>query len=286
MTASRCGSTPTTTGSRRGRGHHRLRGGRLGDPRSGGLLRRQPRAAERHSDDAGTEHGPGLDARPGEALEPSRWPSRSPAHRPLTAGGYVFPVYGPSSFGDTFGAPRGDSGGWHHGDDIFAPLGAPLLAVANGMVFSVGWNEIGGNRLWLQDQAGQPVLLRASVRVLAVRASTGTQVKAGDVLGFVGNTGDAATGRTTSTSRSIRSLLFLGYDGAVDPTRTSTRGGTCRTSASEGAGWAPPLAEELAPRPARCSRDGHLDRGRPRPGLAPADPQSGSAHRPGLGKAI
>ena len=66
----------------------------------------------------------------------------------LTAGGYVFPVYGPSSFGDTFKAPRGDvSGGWHHGDDIFAPLGAPLLAVASGTVFSVGWNRIGGNRL-------------------------------------------------------------------------------------------------------------------------------------------
>src|SRR5206468_724519 len=47
----------------------------------------------------------------------------------LTAGGYVFPVYGPSSYTDTFGTPRGDiSSGWHHGGDIFAPLGAPLLA--------------------------------------------------------------------------------------------------------------------------------------------------------------
>jgi hypothetical protein len=43
----------------------------------------------------------------------------------LSSGGYVFPVYGPASFGDTFGAPRADvSGGWHHGEDIFAPLGA------------------------------------------------------------------------------------------------------------------------------------------------------------------
>src|SRR5205085_6478359 len=39
----------------------------------------------------------------------------------LTAGPYVFPVYGPHSFIDTFGAFRGDvSGDWHHGDDIFA----------------------------------------------------------------------------------------------------------------------------------------------------------------------
>ena len=44
--------------------------------------------------------------------------------------------------------PRADvSGGWHHGEDIFAPLATPLLAVADGTVFSVGWNDIGGWRL-------------------------------------------------------------------------------------------------------------------------------------------
>src|SRR5262249_1823127 len=80
----------------------------------------------------------------------------APAVTPrLTAGGYVFPVYGPVAYGDTFGAARGDvSGGWHHGDDLFAPLGAPILAVASGTVFSVGWNPVGGWRLWLRDQGG------------------------------------------------------------------------------------------------------------------------------------
>ena len=84
-------------------------------------------------------------------VDPGR-PARARAARsrgdgPALDGGYVFPVYGPASFGDTFGAPRGDvSGGWHHGEDIFAPLGTPLLAVADGTVFSVGWNDIGGWR--------------------------------------------------------------------------------------------------------------------------------------------
>ena len=42
----------------------------------------------------------------------------------LSAGGYVFPIFGPASFGDSFGAPRaGIPGGWHHGEDIFAPDG-------------------------------------------------------------------------------------------------------------------------------------------------------------------
>ncbi len=61
-------------------------------------------------------------------------------HPQLTAGRYVFPIYGPVSYGDTFGSPRADVS-WHHGDDIFAPLGAPILAVADGTIFSVGWND-------------------------------------------------------------------------------------------------------------------------------------------------
>ena len=101
----------------------------------------------------------------------------------LTAGGYVFPVYGPSSFTDTFGAFRGDvSGGWHHGDDIFAPLGAPILAVATGTVFSVGWNEIGGNRLWLRDGQGN-LFYYAHLSAFSPLAVNGRRVDAGDVLG-------------------------------------------------------------------------------------------------------
>src|ERR671934_2108790 len=98
-------------------------------------------------------------AKPTPGIPPEQIPRRTPPnlHPKLapTPGGYVFPVYGPSSYADTFGAFRGDvPGNWHHGDDIFAPLGAPVLAVARGTVFSVGWEDIGGNRLWLRDQYG------------------------------------------------------------------------------------------------------------------------------------
>jgi murein DD-endopeptidase MepM/ murein hydrolase activator NlpD len=138
----------------------------------------------------------------------------------LTAGRYVFPVYGPSAYGDTFGAPRGDvSGGWHHGDDIFAPLGAPVLAVADGTVFSVGWNDVGGWRLWLRDTQGNEFYY-AHLSAYTALAVNGRHVHAGDVLGFVGNTGDAAT---TPFHLHFEvhpvSLLFLGYDGAVNPTQ-------------------------------------------------------------------
>jgi murein DD-endopeptidase MepM/ murein hydrolase activator NlpD len=137
----------------------------------------------------------------------------------LTAGGYVFPVYGPSSFGDSFGAFRGDvSGNWHHGDDIFAPLGAPILACADGLVFSVGWNDVGGNRLWLRDSQGNEFYY-AHLSAFTPLAQNGMHVKAGEMLGFVGNTGDAQ-GTPTHLHFEVHptSLLFMGYDGAVNPT--------------------------------------------------------------------
>jgi murein DD-endopeptidase MepM/ murein hydrolase activator NlpD len=135
----------------------------------------------------------------------------------LTAGRYVFPVYGPVGYGDSFGAPRADTI-WHHGDDIFAPLGAPVLAVADGTVYSVGWNKIGGNRLWVRDRNGNQFYY-AHLSAFSPLAINGSDVRAGDVLGFVGNSGDAE-GTPFHLHFEIHpaALLFLGYDGVIDPT--------------------------------------------------------------------
>jgi hypothetical protein len=168
-----------------------------------------------------------------------------------TPGGYVFPVYGPSSFIDSFGAARGDvSGGWHHGDDIFAPLGAPILAVASGTVFSVGWNEIGGNRLWLRDGQGNEFYY-AHLSAYTPLAVNGNRVNAGDVLGFVGNTGDAQ-GTPFHLHFEIHpvALLGMGYDGAVDPTSYLTAWKHLQdVSFAGGNAWAPFRGASHAPKP-------------------------------------
>ena len=137
----------------------------------------------------------------------------------LTAGGYVFPVYPSASFGDSFGAFRGDvSGDWHHGDDLFAPLGSPILACADGTVFSVGWNDVGGHRLWLRDGQGNEFYY-AHLSAYSPAARNGHRVKAGEVVGFVGNTGDAE-GTPYHLHFEVHPVAYLalGYDGAVDPT--------------------------------------------------------------------
>jgi murein DD-endopeptidase MepM/ murein hydrolase activator NlpD len=134
----------------------------------------------------------------------------------LTRKGYVFPVYGQAWFSDSFGTPRADTI-WHHGIDIFAPMGTPILAVADGTVFSVGWNDLGGNRLWLRDLAGNEFYY-AHLSAYSPLAVNGNHVKAGDVLGFVGHTGDAITTPPhLHFETHPAALVPLGYDAsAVD----------------------------------------------------------------------
>jgi murein DD-endopeptidase MepM/ murein hydrolase activator NlpD len=136
----------------------------------------------------------------------------------LTAGGYVFPVYGTASFGDSFGAPRPNvPGGWHHGEDIFAPLGAPILAVADGTLHTIGFNKIGGYRIWLRDGSGNEFYY-AHLSAYSPLAVEGQAVEAGDVIGFVGDTGDADGGAPhLHFEIHPAAMLGLGYDGVVAP---------------------------------------------------------------------
>ncbi len=138
---------------------------------------------------------------------------------PLGPGDRVLPVLGAEPPADTFGALRGDvAGDWHHGDDIFAPLGTPVLAAADGVVFSVGWNRLGGWRLWLQDREGNEYYY-AHLSGYSSFGVDGALVHAGDVLGFVGDSGDAeGTPPHLHFEVHPAALVDLGYDGAVDPT--------------------------------------------------------------------
>jgi murein DD-endopeptidase MepM/ murein hydrolase activator NlpD len=163
---------------------------------------------------------------PATSYPASRARRKTKLHRPLKVTpplgqkSYVFPVGGSCDFVDTYGALRTDiKSHWHHGDDLFAALGTPVVAVAAGSVNRVEWNDVGGWGLWVRDHLGNEFYY-AHLSGYAPAIVHSTVVSAGEVIGFVGNTGDAIT---TSPHLHFevhpRSLLRLGYDGAVDPTR-------------------------------------------------------------------
>ena len=107
----------------------------------------------------------------------------------LATPGYAFPVAGDSSFSDDWGAPRATTG-THIGNDIFAPFGTPVVAVADGRLYRVGTRKISGNRLWLRDKRGHRFFY-AHLADFSAAAFNGADVHAGEVIGFVGSTGDA-----------------------------------------------------------------------------------------------
>ena len=129
-----------------------------------------------------------------------------------TSEGYVFPVVGGTSndFSADYGNPRADTG-WHHGTDVFAASGTPLVAVADGTLSKVGVNRLGGNRLWLTDDRGTAYYY-AHLSAFAPGVTDGLRVRAGQVIGFVGNSGDAIT-----TPPHLHFEIHPGDGDSVDP---------------------------------------------------------------------
>jgi murein DD-endopeptidase MepM/ murein hydrolase activator NlpD len=101
----------------------------------------------------------------------------------------VFPVRGKTTIGGPFGAFRADTG-FHQGNDLFAGFGTPVVAVADGTVENVGSLKISGNRLWVYADTGDQFFY-AHLSAFSPDAVDHRHVRAGTVLGYVGNTGDA-----------------------------------------------------------------------------------------------
>ncbi|HMO00146.1 MAG TPA: peptidoglycan DD-metalloendopeptidase family protein [Miltoncostaeaceae bacterium] len=107
----------------------------------------------------------------------------------LPQGDFLFPVAGAVQFTNDWGFARA-GGRSHEGIDLFAARGTPVVAVADGTLFNVGWNGLGGWRLWVRDTAGNGFYY-AHLDAYAPTAREGAAVTRGTVLGYVGDSGDA-----------------------------------------------------------------------------------------------
>ena len=129
-----------------------------------------------------------------------------------TTASLTFPVSGRTSAAvkSYFRDPRDNNRREHHGIDIFAPRDTPVLAAAGGLVTHVGTSNLGGNVVWVWDAERRQSHYYAHLSRQAVQ--TGTHVKAGDVVGYVGNTGNAR-----STPPHLHFGIYSRGEGPIDP---------------------------------------------------------------------
>jgi murein DD-endopeptidase MepM/ murein hydrolase activator NlpD len=161
---------------------------------------------------------PKPEKKPGDKAKPKEPPRRKAPRTPesklrarSTKGGFAFPVLmGKHRYSDDWGAPRQNTGA-HEGNDIFAPAGTPVLAVTDGILRRVGTARVPGNRLYLYSETGD-YYFYGHLSSFEADARSGRRVKAGQVLGYVGSTGDAEP-----TPPHVHFEIHPGAGGPVNP---------------------------------------------------------------------
>ena len=106
--------------------------------------------------------------------------------------GLLVPVQGvaPSSLSPTFDDDRGE-GRVHEALDIMAPAGTPVLAVADGHVEKLFDSDRGGLTIYQFEPTGRYAYYYAHLERYAPALAEGQALRRGDVIGYVGSTGNA-----------------------------------------------------------------------------------------------
>ena len=105
-----------------------------------------------------------------------------------------FPVAGIAHYSDDWGNPRfTPKPHLHKGLDIFADFGTPIRAPVDGVISQLSDSGAGGIAVWMRDTAGTSYYF-AHMLERAEGLAVGTRVGIGSLLGYVGDTGNAAGG--------------------------------------------------------------------------------------------
>ena len=127
-------------------------------------------------------------------VEASATPGSSSTVSPealLAAKGLIIPVRGvdASRVRDSYTASRG--GRTHDAVDIMAARGTPVIAADSGTIIKLRQNEAGGITIYQLDHAEHFIYYYAHLDRYQEGLAEGMVIRQGDVLGFVGTTGNA-----------------------------------------------------------------------------------------------
>ena len=105
----------------------------------------------------------------------------------------MVPVAGvdPEDVPDTFEHSREGGRRRHEALDIPAPRGTPVVSAEDGVVLAVRENRRGGRTMWVGDAHGRVVYYYAHLERYRAGLRAGTKVARGDVLAYVGTSGNA-----------------------------------------------------------------------------------------------
>jgi peptidoglycan LD-endopeptidase LytH len=105
----------------------------------------------------------------------------------------IVPVAGVarSALSDDWGDPRGDGSRPHKAIDIMAPRGTPVVAAAPGVVEKLFTSDQGGLTVYVRSADRATVHFYAHLDAYRPGLAEGMRVRAGDVLGTVGSSGNA-----------------------------------------------------------------------------------------------
>jgi peptidoglycan LD-endopeptidase LytH len=120
-------------------------------------------------------------------------PALSALPLPPDAPALLVPVRGvtPGQLSDTFTQSRGE-GRRHDAIDILAPRGTPVLAVADGKIEKLFLSKPGGRTIYQFDPGRKVAYYYAHLDAYAPQLSEGQTVVRGQVIGYVGSTGNAS----------------------------------------------------------------------------------------------
>lgn len=135
------------------------------------------------------DDGGSSDATTTTVAPPTTTTAPPPPPPPPPSGGRVCPVDGAASFTDSWGAPR-SGGRTHQGVDMIAARGTPLVAIESGKISRMSNSSLGGITLWIAGSSGDSFYY-AHLDGYASGVTSGMSVSAGQLIGYVGNTGNA-----------------------------------------------------------------------------------------------